>query len=86
MMIESKDLKDIDDYSKIHINQGVYFLYSVKHAEASFLLKTDTSYFFLNKTGSIIDDAPGFDQDIVQESVYFSDIELPVSANSVKIA
>lgn len=86
MMIESSQLKSIDNYSKTFINQGIYFLYTIDHDKAKYLLKANNEFFLLDNNGNIIEKENHFEQSIIKESVYFSDIDLPPTANSIKIA
>lgn len=85
-MIKRNELKAIDDYSKFFINQGIYFLYSIEHKSAHYLLKVDNEFFLLDNIGNIVQKAENFEQHTIIESIYFSDIKRPPISNSIKIA
>ena len=75
MYIVSDDLSELETYTKMLINKGVFFLYKNNNINNNYFLKLDDNeYLSLNNKGVILEKLESFDITTDTEPVFFDDI------------
>ncbi len=72
MYIKSDELSELETYTKILINKGIFSLY--KNHNNYFLKLDDNEYLRLNQEGSVLEKLESFNRTSDDESVFFNDI------------
>lgn len=84
--IESTIFKDFSAILKDMINNGVYFLYSVKNfnkPEVKYVLSTNSEYYLLSESGKPVEKIDNISELTLENRILFSDISSGISNNSV---
>jgi len=84
MKIESATMYKLDEYTKEFVNNGHYSLYKIKWRD-KFILVTHERTYLLENNGQIIDDSYTYEQDDVEDVVFFSDVKNPPSSMDLVI-
>lgn len=88
--IKSSVLPSLGNPTKYMINQGIWFLYSIKNTKAPdipFLLVTDDKNYFLDNSGGIISESTDKVVDVdLEKVVYFSDLPSPETISNFQFA
>ncbi|GAB1102423.1 MAG: hypothetical protein Sw2LagTSB_02980 [Shewanella algae] len=91
--IESSAMPKINESVKHCINQGRWFLYKVNdeksvdfQSQCKFILKIGNELYALSGIGEILAQVPLDDSFVMDEIVYFSDMERPSSLSNMNIS